>query len=423
MRTLRSTSPSARRWKCLAAATCVGVAAMAFIAPRAMATATTSKASPATAGSRSASADVGLFASEVETLGVGHYPATFAGATLEPTRVTDVYAVAASDARLVRAVKALDTHRYPVRVVAVSRSYSQLMSISARLLRAYSRLQAKGIDLTQFGPDPASGTVTVTLRKPTASGMSALAFAQGAPVTSSNYRDEASAVLKEQAGAGITLRSQYATRSPVLASRDGDTAPYFDGDLIYHVGAGVTCTSGFNIIGSGGGVYMVTAGHCGSGTWKTHASTIGNTSLNYLTATSGNDFQITYLSGGGLGTVWTNGTNTAPVTGALFPANGVPITFNGGITGEVRGVTVLATSQTTCALDPGTGTTICATNQVVAQKSGAAVCQPGDSGGPVYSHTPSVDVLAVGIIESGENDGPNGTSSTCSATQIDTSHS
>lgn len=410
MRTLPGISQCARRWKCLAAVTGVGVVAMALISPAAMATATTSKALPATVGSQSISAAVDLFASEVETLGVEHYPTAFAGATLEPTGVTDVYAVTAS-AKLVSAVNALNTHGYPVKVVAVKRSYSKLMSISAKLWRAHSHLQAMGINLTQFGPDPASGTVKVTLRKPTASGMSALASARGAAVTSSNYRDEASAVLKQQAGAGITLRSEYARGLPVLASRDGDIAPYFDGDLIYHVGAGVTCTSGFNMVGPGGGDYMVTAGHCGSGTWKTHASTIGNTSLNYLTATSGNDFQITYLSGGGNGIAWTNGTNLAPVTGALFPAVGVPITFNGGVTGEVRGVTVQATSVSQCfSLSPSG--TVCATHLTEAHKNGAVVCQHGDSGGPVYSHTPSVNLLAVGIIE-----GTNG--STCWATQID----
>ncbi len=49
---------------------------------------------------------------------------------------------------------------------------------------------------------------------------------------------------------------------------------------------------------------------------------------------------------GSTGTVWTNGSNLAPVTGALFPAVGAPITFNGSVTGEVRGNTVLSTSQT-----------------------------------------------------------------------------
>jgi hypothetical protein len=144
---------------------------------------------------------------------VKQYPATFAGATLEPTGVIVVYAVAGSDAGLVNAVQALNTQEYPVRVVAVQRSYSQLMAITDRLFQAHSHLRAMGIKLSEFGPDPKSGTVTVTLQKPTASDMAALASAQGVPVTSSNYRDEASAVLNQQAGAEITLQSQYATRS------------------------------------------------------------------------------------------------------------------------------------------------------------------------------------------------------------------
>lgn len=406
-------SQCAQRWKFLTAVTSVGVVAVALISPGAKAAATTSTASPAATGAQSTSATVQLFADEVETLGVEHYPATFAGATLEPTGVTDVYAVAASDAKLVSAVNALNTHGYLVTVVAVKRSYSQLMSISAKLQRAHSHLQAKGINLVQFGPDPASGTVKVTLLKPTASGMSALASAQGAPVTSSNYRDEASAVLKQQAGAGITLRSQYATSLPVAANRYDNTAPYAGGDRIYQ--DGVECTSGFNLAGPGGDKYMLTAGHCGSGTWQTSAQTIGNTSENYLTPTAENDFQLTSIGPyGGLGDVWTSGGGGAPVTGALFPAVGAPITFNGSVTGEVRGVTVEATSTSVCySVDTGPVTpTICADHLIEATKAGAVVCQGGDSGGPVYSHTPSVNVLAVGIIEA-----TNG--STCWAMQID----
>jgi hypothetical protein len=163
--------------------------------------------------SGSPSAAVARFGSEVQTLGVKQYPATFAGATLEPSGVTVVYAVAASDAGLVSAVQELNTHGYPVQFVAVSRSYSQLMAITDKLFRAHSHLRAMGIKLSEFGPDPASGTVTVTLLKPTASDVSALASARGVPVTSSNYRDEVSAVLNQQAGPGITLQSQYATRS------------------------------------------------------------------------------------------------------------------------------------------------------------------------------------------------------------------
>lgn len=224
MRMHLSVSPRARGWKWLAAAASAGVAAAVSVGVVVVArvalgatAASTPTPRPGMAGSGSPSAAVALFASEVQTLGVKQYPATFAGATLEPSGVTVVYAVAASDTGLVSAVQALNTQGYPVQVVAVSRSYSQLMAISDKLFRAYSHLRAMGIKLSGFGPDPASGTVTVTLQKPTASDMSALASTQGVPVTSSNYRDEASAVLEQQAGAGITLQSQYAAYSFVAS--------------------------------------------------------------------------------------------------------------------------------------------------------------------------------------------------------------
>jgi hypothetical protein len=421
VRTHISVTLRARGWKCLAAAASVGVVAGAFTSSGAMA-ASTATAPPGTAGSGSPSAAVDLFASEVETLGVEQYSTTFAGATLEPSGVTVVYAVAASDAKLVSAVQALDTQGYPVQVVAVSRSYSQLEALDAKLLGAYSHLRAEGIDLMQFGPDPASGTVAVTLQKPAASDMSALASAQGAAVTSSNYRDEASALLQREAGTGITLQSQYAAGSWVAAGRTNDTPAYYDGDRIYNLGAPATCTSGFNMVGSAGNDYMITAGHCGNANWKTQAVTIGPTTHNYLTATSGNDFQTIGIGPlGGLGVVWINGSNTAPVSGALFPALGVPITFNGSFTGEVRGATVLDTNY----IEPRIWNSVGgyyydATNQVLAENpSGGILCQEGDSGGPVYSHTPGSNVEAVGDITAyySVNNQPYG--SECIATQID----
>lgn len=209
-------SPRAHGRKWLAAAASVGVAAAVSVGVvvAALTSPGATAASPATARSGTAgpgrlSAAVELFSSEVATLGQKQYPDTYAGGTLEPSGVTVVYAVAASDAGLVRAVQAMNTHGYPVRFVAVKHSLRQLLAISNKLFRAYSHLRAEGINLSGFGPDPKSGTVAVTLIKPTASDMSALASARGTPVTPSNYRNEAAAVLEQQAGAAITLQSRY----------------------------------------------------------------------------------------------------------------------------------------------------------------------------------------------------------------------
>lgn len=416
VRTHVTISPCARQWKYLAALASAGVVAVALISPGAMA-ATTPTAPPVTTASGSPSEAVQLFASEVETLGVEHYPSTFAGATLEPTGVTDVYAVVASDAKLVSAIEALNTQGYPVKVVGVTRSYSQLNALSAALGQAYSHLKTEGINLSQWGPDPSSGSLEVTLQKPTASDISALASSVGTSVTSSNYGNEASDLLKRQVGTGIMVQSQYAEGSWVAAGRTNDTAPFYGGDQIYGPS---TCTGGFNMIGNvSGHAFMYTAGHCGSGTWVTGAQEIGKTSTNYLTPTSGKDFQSIYLSGGGLGIVWTNGSNLLPVSGRVAPAVGVNITFNGSVTGEVRYNPVIATGVTQCGIwNSVGGFYYCASHQVIASNpNGTWICRPGDSGGPVYKHSGS-DVVAVGIITAYMSvNGANG-GSTCMATAI-----
>ena len=172
------------------------------------------------------------------------------------------------------------------------------------------------------------------------------------------------------------------------------------------------------MVGSAGNDYMFTAGHCHSGTWQTQAQTVGTTTHNYLTATSGNDFQSIQIPGGGIDAVWTNGSNVALVSGALYPAVGAPITYNGSFTGEMRGNTVTKVGVEICDIEGSSETgyqDYCIVNQVIAQNpNGTSICQKGDSGGPVYSHTPGTDVEAVGIISAGL---PGGV--TCYATLID----
>src|SRR5579875_3219501 len=81
-------------------------------------------ASGATGASAAPSAGVQLFASKVETLGAKRYASSFAGAVLTPGGVTDVYAVPGADGGLSKAIDAINPSRYPVKVLAASRSYS-----------------------------------------------------------------------------------------------------------------------------------------------------------------------------------------------------------------------------------------------------------------------------------------------------------
>jgi hypothetical protein len=112
------------------------------------------------------SAAVQLFASEVETLGAYDYPSSFAGATITSAGVTDVYALKASDAKLVSAINALNKFGYPVSIIGVSRSYNQLNALTAALGNSYAHLKKDGVRLVELRPDPSSGSVVAAIAKP-----------------------------------------------------------------------------------------------------------------------------------------------------------------------------------------------------------------------------------------------------------------
>ncbi len=272
-----------------AAALAVPLASASAASP----TPSSTKTPPAGGAAPDGDPAVVAFSSQVETIGEEQYPDSFAGAVLTPSGVTDVYALVASDSGLVSAINAANTSGFPVTVIGVSRSWSQLEAVNSALLQAHSSLQSQGIDLAEFGPDPASNSVVATVANPTNGDVSALAAAVGAQVSSSNYSSEVLGLLESQFGQGITVQMQSpGVHVSAAYDRNNDISPYYDGDQIYgSVGIAPLCTSGFNMEGKGSGnTYMYTAGHCGTGTWRTGAESIGHTATNYLSQTSGNDF-------------------------------------------------------------------------------------------------------------------------------------
>jgi starvation-inducible outer membrane lipoprotein len=361
-----------------------------------------------------------LFADQVETLGASKYPDSFAGATLMPTGETVVYTRLASDAALVKAINAINKSGYPVTIVGVSRSYNQLNALSAALNAADKHLLKMGIRLTQSWPDPASGSVKVNVATPQKSDVAALASGIKAAVTASTYRSAVSAQMQSQFGAGVQLNAVQGG-TWVAAGRNNDTAPFYDGDQI--TGGGYLCTGGFNMVGNASGrIYMFTAGHCPSATYSTQAATVGKTSTNYLGACNTSyDFQSIYVPGGGLDDVWGAGGSLYTVIGKLLPAAGTLMTFDGSVTGEVRGNVIDAINTTDYNVYDSVAECIYNAWPVVqaTNPNGTWVCQPGDSGGPAIVHTPTAtQVNAVGTIVAYYSvDGRPG-GATCSAEQI-----
>lgn len=361
-----------------------------------------------------------MFADRVETLGASKYPDSFAGAELTPEGVTDVYALA-SDTQLVSAINQINAAGYPVQIIGTSRSYSELNALNGKVTAADAHLMTMGIKLSRSWPDPASGSVMVTVAPPSQAQVSALASAAATGVTASTYSSAVSGVLRSQFGPGVTLQSQGGG-TWTAAGRNNDVAPFNDGDQIYL--GGVTCSGGYNMVGKKSGhIFMLSAGHCGSGSWKTQAQTIGSTSTNYFgVCATEDDYQTIYAPGGGLGVVWGAGGALYTVVGQLLPAKGTLIAFDGSVTGEVRNNTVDGLNETEYNIfDSIHHCFFNATPVIVAHNPGGTwICRPGDSGGTVFQHTSSTfkNVDAVGTIVAYFS--PNGQAggSECATTQI-----
>lgn len=406
----------------------VGAAGISLVASAALFATQASTTAVAASGKSAAapSSEIQLFASRVETLGANSYPNSFAGAVLTPAGITDVYVRPSSDSPLINAIKAINTSGYPVDVVDTSRSYAQLNALNARLGAAYEQLKQSGIELAQSWPDPPSGSVRVSIVAPNTFDLSALASRlavtgkTSSPVTASNYLNAASTFLTSEFGPGITVQSTYG-QTGVSAGRTNDIAPFYDGDQITGGQYGALCTAAYAMTSNATGqTFMLTAGHCGSGTWSTQAQQMGNTYSSYFEDGSENDFQTIDVPGGAIAEVWGNGGTLYPVSGQLLPAVGTQITFDGSVTGEVTNNNVTATNAIDYSVYDSLNNTYYNAYPMVQayNPNGYTICQPGDSGGPVFQRTSGSNVNAVGTIVAYDA----GTGE-CSAEQIGTEES
>lgn len=351
------------------------------------------------------------FASQIETLGVEKYPNSFAGAKLTSAGDTIVYISDPSDNAMISAINALNTSNYPVEFVDVKRSYNQLDALNQQVAAATGQLASEGIDPTEQNPDPATGTIIVNYQSPDTASFSKLASARGLSVTGASYAADASSALQAKFGPDVTLGQEMA---PMTAddARGADYPPYYGGDGIINLNNGDGCTGGFNVRNASGSPFMDTAGHCGTATYATTATTIGPTSTNWFTGGSATspyptvwDVQAIKINsssgGGGLGVVWVTRTATEAVDQTLIPAEGATITANGYKDGPVA-ATVVDVDTITDDIELSPGVYYNATHQVEMENlTPTLICQTGDSGGPVFAPAGPTHVAAVGIITAG----------------------
>ena len=265
--------------------------------------------------------------------------------------------------------------------------------ITNRIFAAEKSLAARGIELTQWGPDPASGKVKIYL---------------------THYTSAARRALITRFGPDVIVARQ----SMPLPSRQGrtnDTSPFAGGDRII-VGGTEGCTSGPTVIGNASGnTFMLTAGHCGpvNSTVQTHGVTMGHVTNVRLcnscidSETVSGTYSPTVFGGPPTGSqpLWQE-------DGSLFPqpnqGAASQVTIDGATTGEVRNATVIAVNQNVKFDDGITNRFITA-----ATHGGTTFCHLGDSGGPWFQH--EGNTAAVKIV--GTHVGGNAT--TCYYVQID----
>jgi streptogrisin D len=209
-----------------------------------------------------------------------------------------------------------------------------------------------------------------------------------------------------------------------FTSRAFDTQPYWGGSYIHRRANGNSCSSAFGVTGlNGAATYLLTAAHCGEGTWGSalYLDANGNTQQNVYgdTIPAGRatdiDAQLILTPGiDGAGIYW--GSYMNPPAGDPGTNDGVPVRdwtpnstgnafcLSGSYSGTVcPGADIRITgTNITVTYDPPSNGVARVINLVqgsdVTGTRGIGIVGNGDSGGPVISPTNDGGVLARGVI-------------------------
>jgi hypothetical protein len=219
------------------------------------------------------------------------------------------------------------------------------------------------------------------------------------------------------AGGGASAVPQVAPQP----SRLLDETPYFGGDRIYRLisSGGVTYIIQCTVAFMWSPAAMSSAGHCGptgtiwaQGYYDPSNNTLyksGNMGTVYTTQFGNGRIDAELMNKSSWDPyVYTALEGASPVVGYETGAVGYTVCTDGSFTGE--NCTAVIQEIDVCAneSDPLTGATVNVCHLDIATSSnGSMLCQPGDSGGPVYSYSGN-SLLADGIISGCSSDTPPG---------------
>lgn len=217
------------------------------------------------------------------------------------------------------------------------------------------------------------------------------------------YVAHAQATFSSMFGPGaVTVASQTQPLAQAAASRDADATPFSGGDGTYGTTLGVYCTDSWEVKNSSGKIEVLSAGHCGPGTFYINvgARALGHTVVQDV----GGEYDFETITANEQDKIWKNSTSQYTVIGSEVPGIGSTATVNGDVSGEHGDLTVSGQNDCIIVTDPTYGQyTVCGIGEVSAS---SAVCAHGDSGGPAY-HSSGSNVDAIGTIEAINSGGKN----------------
>jgi hypothetical protein len=232
-------------------------------------------------------------------------------------------------------------------------------TITFDLLAHEHWLADHGVELRQWGPDPATRKVEIFL---------------------AHYTADAARLLRARYGPAVEI-SKAAIGPGFLLNRRNDSPPFNGGDRLSN-----GCSSGPVVFGnhSSSTTYVLSAGHCSplGATVSVGRKLMGKVVKRQFKNHGLDTELINDLGGGYNGEIWGGGANDAnPPTfiedGTLFAQHGALITNDSAKSGQINGIKVLRVDQMYKL--KARGITIIDLTEVY--KRGRAICRAGDSGG------------------------------------------
>lgn len=323
----------------------------------------------------------------------------YAGDEIQPRGKVTIYVTPAGRSRVVGALARLLGTSGPswYSLQTARHTEAALDRLTIRLDRDYRALAARGIHLVQWGPAFASSTVLARIHPYTAAAARALTRRYGR-----SWISVAPWVGQLPRVAAGTNRGSE--------GRNHDNPPYLGGDWIFlgHTWSSISgeeCTTSFALRnGDTGQIEQLTAAHCDYSTkygqdYNSDVSTNQNHEYHMGTIPAGqsymenNGWDAAFLpcdcGGSSGGYVWMQGGEYHAVTGWCWCGHGSDVTPDGDVTGQVPGARVVSDGFVCATFDfPNSNQSEhpCDLHEIRGTRT---LCQPGDSGGPVYQRESS----------------------------------